>query len=217
MSKCILVCAGDFVPVEIPAEDGDMVIAVDAGFVHCLSVNISPDVIIGDFDSVDEDHLELIKEISRNEPDRVITLPCEKDDTDTLAAIRTGLERGYTDFRIYGAMGGERVEHTIANMQCLIYLKEHGAKGYILDDRSMVTVIKDETVTLSSGLEGYLSVFAVGGSAEGVTLKNLEYEIEDEEIRPEFPVGVSNAFIGKSAEITVKKGMLLVIINWGRS
>jgi thiamine pyrophosphokinase len=102
-------------------------------------------------------------------------------------------------------------------MQCLIYLKEHGAKGYILDDRSMVTVIKDETVTLSSGLEGYLSVFAVGGSAEGVTLKNLEYEIEDEEIRPDFPVGVSNAFIGKSAEITVKKGMLLVIINWGRS
>ncbi len=217
MAKCILVCAGEFVPVEIPTGSDDIVIAVDAGFVNCMSVDVRPDFIIGDFDSVDADHYEMISMIRKEEPDRVITLPCKKDDTDTLAAIKFGLDKGYHDFRIYGAMGGERVEHTVANMQCLIYLKEHDAKGYIMDDRSMVTVIKDETVTLGTGLEGYLSVFAVNGNAEGVTLKNLAYELENEELRPGYPVGVSNSFIGKSAEISVKKGMLLVIVNWGRS
>lgn len=217
MGKCIIVCAGTFVPVEIIPEEDDVVIACDAGLEHCLQVDLRPDYIVGDFDSLDPEYLDMVNEIRENEPDKVITLPCEKDDTDTLRALRLGLDKGYRDFRIYGALGGERVEHTIANIQCLIFLKEHGAKGYLLDDVSMTTVICNETVELNAQMTGYLSVFAVNGRAAGVTLKNLKYELEDETVTSGYPVGVSNEFIGKSAEVTVKNGMLLVIVNWGRS
>lgn len=217
MGKCIIVSAGSFVPIEISVSDDDLVIACDAGLKYCLQVNVRPDLVIGDFDSVEPEYLDMINKMRADDPESVITLPCEKDDTDTLAAIRTGLGKGYTDFRFYAATGGERIEHTVANIQCLIFLKEHGAKGYLLDDVSLITVIKDESVTLGRDLSGYLSVFAVNGKAEGVTLKNLKYELKDEEVIPGYPVGVSNAFIGESAEISVKKGMLLIIVNWGRS
>ena len=217
MGKCIIVSAGHFVPVEIISEKDDIVIACDEGLEHCLRVDVRPDYIIGDFDSLAPEYLDMVNEMRGSDPEKVITLPHEKDDTDTLAAIKFGIEKGYKDFRFYGALGGERMEHTIANMQCLIYLKEHDAKGYLLDDVSMTTVIRNETLKLNEHMNGFISVFAVNGEAKGVTLKNLKYELDDVTLKPGYPVGVSNEFTGKCAEITVENGMLLVIINWGRS
>ena len=81
----------------------------------------------------------------------------------------------------------------------------------------MTTVIRNETLKLNEHMNGFISVFAVNGEAKGVTLKNLKYELDDVTLKPGYPVGVSNEFTGKCAEITVENGMLLVIINWGRS
>lgn len=119
--KCIIVAAGDLSVAEINVSQGDLLIAVDGGLEHCERLALKPDLVLGDFDSVRDGQLAKIVRWEAESPGRVIRLKPEKDDTDTLAAIRLALKRGYRDFFLYGAMGGRRPEHTIANIQCLLF------------------------------------------------------------------------------------------------
>lgn len=211
--KCIVICAGDFTPAEIKKKDGDFVIAVDGGYLYSKILETAPDLIIGDFDSVPETEREELSVMKQTDKDRIVELnPC-KDDTDTLAALRIGLQKGYRNFHIYGAMGG-RLEHTIANIQCLHFLKNNGAKGYIMDAECMMTVIQNETVTFHKDMEGFLSLFSLGEKAKGVTLKNMKYPLEKAEITNDFPIGISNEFTGEAGEVTVEEGTLLAIVRW---
>lgn len=211
--KCIVICAGDFTPVEIKKKDGDFVIAVDGGYLYSKILETAPDLIIGDFDSVPEMEREELSVMKQTDKDRIIELnPC-KNDTDTLAALRIGLQKGYRNFHIYGAMGG-RLEHTIANIQCLHFLKNNGAKGYIMDAECMMTVIQNETVTFHKEMEGLLSLFSLGEKAKGITLKNMKYPLEKAEITNDFPIGISNKFTGEAGEVTVEEGTLLAIVRW---
>ena len=122
MSKRKGKCAGDLTLGEVPVGEEDFVIAVDGGLSYCGILNVEPDLILGDFDSVSEQEALAIEKLEQQIPERILRLPCEKDDTDTLAALKEGLKRGYTDFRIYAGTGG-RFDHTLANIQCLLYLK----------------------------------------------------------------------------------------------
>ncbi len=106
------------------------------------------------------------------------------------------------------------MEHSIANIQCLLYLKHHGAKGYIRDGNTLLTVIQNETVEFQPSMEGYLSVFAMGEQAFGVTLEGVKYPLAQAELRNDYPLGISNEFIGRKASVSVEKGMLLLIISW---
>lgn len=211
MAKCILICAGSYEPLEIEKQESDFLIAVDGGFRYCIEQSLQPDLVLGDFDSVEPDYLEIIRQI----PDQQrLTLPTEKDDTDTLAAIKIGLEKGYRSFHIYGAMGGSRMEHTLANLQVLLYLKNHGAKGYLLDKNCMVFLLQNESVTLGERGPAYLSLFAMGGDARGVTVRNMKYEVENTTITADYPVGISNELIGEEPTISVEQGTLLAILRW---
>ena len=211
--KCIVICAGDLGSVEIKKNAGDFVIAVDGGYLYSKILEVAPDLIIGDFDSVPETEREELSVMKQTDKDRIIELsPC-KDDTDTLAALRIGLEKGYRNFHIYGAMGG-RLEHTIANIQCLHFLKNNNAKGYIMDAECMLTVIQNETVTFHKDMEGFLSLFSLGEKARGVTLKNMKYPLENAEVTNDFPIGISNEFTGEAGEVTVEEGTLLAIVRW---
>jgi len=211
--KCIVICAGDFTPIEIKRQDGDFVIAVDGGYLYSKIAEIAPDLIIGDFDSVGETEREELSLMKAVAPERIVELnPC-KDDTDTLAALRIGLEKGYRNFHIYGALGG-RLEHTIANIQCLHFLKNQGAKGYILDAYSMMTLIQNETVVFQKNMEGYLSLFSLNEKAKGVSIKNMKYLLEHVELTNDFPLGISNEFINEAGEVTVEDGTLLAIVRW---
>jgi len=159
---------------------------------------VIPDLVLGDFDSLG------------TAPDgmTVVRLPVEKDDTDTLAAIREGLHRGCTRFRIYGGTGGKRPDHTLANLQSLLFLAKKGARGWLYDETSVYTVLRNGTLRLCGS--GDLSVFAMDGPACGVTLRGLKYGLEHAELTPDFPLGVSNAFWEETAEITVRDGTLLI-------
>jgi len=211
--KCIVICAGDFTPVEIKRKEGDFVIAVDGGYLYSKILETAPDLIIGDFDSVSDAEKEELSVMKQTDKDRIVELnPC-KDDTDTLAALRIGLKKGYRNFHIYGAMGG-RLEHTIANIQCLHFLKNHGAKGYIMDEACMLTLIQNETVVFNKDMEGFLSLFSLDEKATGVTIKNMKYPLEQAEITNDFPIGISNEFIGEAGEVTVEKGTLLAVVRW---
>lgn len=213
MNTCVIISAGDFTPVDIGLKAGDMCIAADGGYLYCKMLGIEPDMVVGDMDSLDESVSEDIAQMLTKTPERVHMLKPEKDDTDTLAAIRLALKEGYRQFRIYGALGG-RVEHTIANIQCLSFLKNQGAKGYIMDANLMMTVIKNETVRFNRTMEGYMSLFALGDRAEGVTITGMKYPLTDAVVTNDYPIGISNEFIGEEGQVTVQKGMLLLIVTW---
>lgn len=210
MDRCIVIGAGELTVPGIEVKDGDFVIAADAGFSHCERLGIEPDLIVGDFDSLKEGDGEALEEIRRREPERILTLPSEKDDTDMLAAIRVGLEKGCWEFFLYGGLGG-RLGHTIANIQCLNYLKERGASGYLTDASGLIQVAKNETIRFEKRETGWLSLFSLGEKAEGVTLRGLKYELTDAVVTNSFPIGVSNEFIGKEAAVTVRNGTLLIL------
>ena len=211
--NCILIGAGDLTVSEIPIGENDLCIAVDAGYEYCKLLEITPDYILGDFDSIGEKEAENVAQIAKTEEDKVIILPVEKDDTDMLAAIKLGLEKGYQSYRIYGGMGG-RVEHTIANIQCLLYLKEHDAVGYLMDGTGMILVAKDEEISFQDSMEGYMSLFSLGDKAV-VSIENMKYPLDECEITNSFPIGISNEFIlGEKGKVTVHKGAVVMIVSW---
>ena len=211
--KCIVICAGDLTLGEVPVGEEDFVIAVDGGLSYCGILNVEPGLILGDFDSVSEQEALAIEKLEQQIPERILRLPCEKDDTDTLAALKEGLKRGYTDFRIYAGTGG-RFDHTLANIQCLIYLKNRGATGYLVDGTGMMLIIKNEAVHFQAGLEGYLSLFSLVEESRGITIEGMKYSLEHAVIRNDFPVGISNEFIGEAAAIAVEDGTLVCMIAY---
>lgn len=211
--KCIVIGAGDLTVGQIAVGEEDLVIAVDGGINYCSVLEIEPDILLGDFDSVNEAQREAILQMKEAVPERVVVLKPEKDDTDMLAALRLGLEKGYDYFLIYGGTGG-RVEHTLANIQSLLYLKNHGAVGYLMDGSGMIFVMKNEEVKLRDNLEGYFSLFALGKEAKGVTIRGMKYELTDDTMSNDFPIGVSNEFIGKEATVSVEDGELVGIVNF---
>ncbi len=211
--KCIVIGAGDLTVGQVSVREEDLVIAVDGGINYCGVLEIEPDILIGDFDSVNETQREAILQMKEEAPERVVVLKPEKDDTDMLAALRLGLGKCYDYFLIYGGCGG-RMGHTLANIQCLLYLKNHGAVGYLMDGSGMVFVMKNEEVKLRDNLEGYFSLFCLGKEAKGVNIRGMKYELTDYVMTNDFPIGVSNEFIGKEATISVKDGELVGIVNF---
>ena len=159
-------------------------------------------MILGDFDSLGY------------VPEGAQVFPVEKDDTDILLAIRHGLESGFREFLIYGGVEGPRLDHAIANLQALSYLRAHGARGYLIGKTQIMTVIEQESAVFASSAEGILSVFCIGKDAQGVTLKGLQYSLENGTLSAQFPLGVSNHFMGAEASVAVKNGRLLLI--WDR-
>ena len=211
MKKCVIIGAGEcniaLVRKRHELKEGDFCIAADGGLKYLIAIGKTPDLLIGDMDSLGM--------VEPNGQFKVRRLPVEKDDTDLLAAIKEGLELGFRKFELYGGLGG-RLDHTIANIQCLLYLLNRGANGILVGDDMTLRVIRNEAISLPA--DHYeagrkISVFAFGGDAYGVTEKGLKYSVDNVTIRQEFPIGVSNEFIGEDAEIAVTDGMLLICIE----
>lgn len=211
---CIIIGAGDLTVGSLPYDpETDYIIAADGGLMYCGVLELEPDLIIGDFDSVDGEYGAAVKTIREAFPQKVVTLPTEKDDTDMLAAIKEGLKLGYKSFRLYGANGG-RLEHTIANIQLLRYLKEQGATGYIMDGNGMILLAEKESIRFRETMEGYVNIFSLNEKARGVNIRGLKYNLENATLTNSMPIGISNEFVGEAAEISVEDGCLLIIVNW---
>ena len=200
---CYIVSAGD-APKELSFEkrEGDVVIACDAGYRVLKDAMIDPDVFIGDGDS-----LGSIPDM----PEKVV-LPCVKDDTDTLAAIKYGFDHGYREFRLYGALGGRRFSHTLSNVKCLSYIARRGGRGVIVGDDCKVYLVTPEAGTLVLPDDGgYFSVFASGGEAV-VSITDARYELDRATLTHDSSLGVSNESKG-NAEVTVFSGEALVVTD----
>ena len=178
----------------------DLVIACDAGYRNCKTLGVRPDLILGDFDSA-----------PRPDWPEVIVLPCEKDDTDTQYAARLALEKGCDEVVMLGALGGWRLEHTMANYGTALWLARQGADVLLADERSEVRILlPGKTMTLDRADWTYFSIFPMEGRAEGITLEGAYYPLENAALDAGYPLGVSNAFAADTVRIRVKEGSLIV-------
>lgn len=201
MKRCFIFAAGTFYGLRETPAPGDLVIAADAGYQACRRAGVIPDLLLGDFDSM---------EAPADFPN-VRRLPVEKDDTDTLAAVKLGLEQGCTEFVLYGATGGKRLDHTLANLQMLLYLRRRDARGWMYGDDFLWTVIENESLTVERTVEwGLFSAFCLGDRAEGVDEAGFQYPLTGAVLTPDFPVGVSNHILESKAVVTVRRGALAV-------
>ncbi len=204
MKKCVIIGAGDFLPCPFTIQNDDFIIAADGGYLNCQRLGIKPDLAVGDWDSLSEVPSDC----------EVINLPVEKDDTDTLAAIKIGLQRGFSEFHVLFGTGG-RIDHTLANMQCLVYLAGLEKRGYLYGEKQVISAVKNGSVCFSEKAAGDISVFAADGTAFGVTEKGLKYSLDNYDVTCGFPIGVSNSFIGEKSRISVLNGTLYIIFPRG--
>ena len=198
MKRCFIYSAGTFYGLRERPQPGDYQIAADAGLLLCQKLGIEPDLVIGDFDSMPQ---------PENEP--TVRVPVEKDDTDTMLAIKYGLKEGYRTFHLYGGTGG-RPDHTLANLQALGFLAQAGATGYLYGKSYLFTALRNGSLTLPARKEGIFSLFCLGQEAQGVSIHGAQYPLDRVPVSPFFPIGVSNHFQGNPVTIQVETGCLLI-------
>ena len=206
MKRCVILSAGEIVDDRLIAplvQPEDFVICADGGYRHAKRLGIRPHLVVGDFDSMQAEEYAGVRHIA---------YPPQKDDTDTMIAIRHGLKRGYRNFLLLGCLGG-RFDHSIANLAALYYLKKRGCTARIVDERNEVFLLEDEHIDLPHRAGCKLSVFSYSGKCGGVTLTGVQYPLDRYPLDNAFPLGVSNEFAADFAGITVENGTLLVILS----
>ncbi len=202
---CWIVGAGAFFARAFSPREGDFVAAADGGLEHLRRAGARADLALGDFDSLGR----------VPEGENVLRFPPEKDDTDTMIAVKEGLRRGYKRFALLGCLGG-RLAHTLANVQTLMYLSKRGSRGFLAGERETVTAVTDGEIRFSAAHRGYVSVFCLDGRARGVTLRGLKYPMAGGAMESSVAVGVSNEFTGAESSVAVARGTLVVVWADGR-
>lgn len=203
MKRCVIVGGADIADygaIRSYLKDDDFVIYCDCGLKHLDGLQKKPDLIVGDFDSYKG---------LRPEAETII-LPCKKDDTDTVYAVKEAIKRGYDDFLLVGVVGG-RFDHSLGNVSILAFLDSLGKQGKIIDDYSEMEIVSDKTAYIDDSFS-YFSVLNIFGKSDGINEKNCKYKLNNAEITCEYQYGISNEIEkGKTAEVSVKNGRLLLI------
>lgn len=215
---CVLVCAGDFPEEKLEVGEDDLLIAVDAGLDNVRRLGLTPDLVVGDFDSLPQERQGEVQALEGEDRQGVVYLPIEKDDTDSVAAAKAGLARGYRRFVIYGGLGGERMDHSLANLQTLQYLMENGAVQAQMRRGGTTAVLLQGPCRLSTpeGFAGIFSLFALSERCTGVTISGMKYPLQDGVITSSFPLGVSNAvYAGSTGTVEIAEGTALAVLVEG--
>ena len=186
-------------------QPGDFIVACDAGYRNCERLGCKPDIIVGDFDSAP---------CPQQNADDIVVLPHVKDDTDTEYAAKLAAQKGFDEVLLLGALGGKRVEHTLANLCTGLGLEQHGIRAALQDERSRITfVLPGESRRYPKEEFFYFSAFPMEGRAEGVYEKGSFYELEDAVLTAGYPLGVSNEYAEGSDCITIstRSGALVAV------
>jgi len=203
MKRCVIVGGADinkydFIREKLRADD--YVIFCDSGLKHLEPLQAKPSLIVGDFDSHENPHLNV----------ETIVLPCEKDDTDTVFAVREAIKRGFHDFLLIGVVGA-RLDHTLGNVSILLYLDSLEKNGRIIDDYSEMEIVSQQPVSIPEDY-AFFSLLNIDGSPRGITITGAKYPLADADIPCEYQYGISNEPLpGQTALVTVREGRLLLI------
>ena len=203
LKRCVIVGGADignygFIREELRSDD--YIVFCDSGLKHMSELHVKPDLIVGDFDSYENPHLDV----------ETIVLPCIKDDTDTVFAVKEAVKRGFLDFLLVGVIGA-RLDHSLCNVSLLLYLDSLGKTGCIIDDYSEMEIVSSKAALIDERYS-FFSLLNITGSAKGINISGAKYELTDAEITCEYQYGVSNEVTpGETANVSVADGKLLLI------
>ena len=204
--KAVIIAGGNISDYNILREEcdkADKIICADSGIRHAKFINVIPDVWVGDFDSTDSMDYPAYEKV---------TLPLEKNDTDTHYAARIALYMGASDVVILGGIG-TRLDHTMANISVLNFIEEKGVRAKLADEHNTVFVVKgDKTVTIPKTEGSYLSLIPFTPTVQ-VSASGVKYPLKNVTMYADTTLGISNEFVCPQAKITVKKGALIVFIS----
>ena len=206
MSRCVILSACPVSP-ELAGllRPDDFIIACDAGYRNCTPLGCKPNIVVGDFDTAP---------CPEPQEDDIIVLPHVKDDTDTEYAAHLASEKGFAEVLMLGALGGKRLEHTLANLCTGLGLEQRGTRVTIQNERSRITYVRPgETRRYPKENYFFFSVFPLEGRAEGVCESGSFYELTDATLTATYPLGVSNEYAEGSDCITVstRTGTLVIV------
>lgn len=197
---CFIVGAGSFDGLNVLPQKNDLVIAADGGYRYLKREGIEPQVLLGDFDS-----LERVPEHEHLVPYSPI-----KDDTDMALAAAYGREQGCRRFYLYGSLGG-RLDHSIANFQLMTGFSKAGMEMYLIGEGVMITAITKERICFPKEASGMISVFSMDNCSSGIWERGLKYTLQDAELTNDRTLGISNEFLGQESSIEVREGTLLIL------
>lgn len=211
MKRCAIIAGGDVSERDTELlrkmeDEISLVICADSGYANAKKLGIVPNMIVGDFDSYTE-NIPTGIEIIESVPD--------KDDTDTLMAVKYAIELGYSDIALYGALGGKRFEHSFANVQTMIYAYQQGCNLNIYGESDLTIQGADDGVVSYSARDNevYMSVFALTESVGIEFLRGVKYPLEDYCMVQYFPIGVSNEITEEAAKLKINSGLALIVIT----
>jgi thiamine pyrophosphokinase len=207
MARCVILSACAVSPeMKSLLRPDDFIIACDAGYRNCAPLGRRPDLVVGDFDSA-----------PRPDPGAqgdLVVLPHVKDDTDTEYAAKLARERGFDEVLMLGALGGKRLEHTLANLATGLGLARQGVAVRLCDERTRVSyVLPGQKACYPKEQYFYFSIFPLEGRAEGVELHGVFYELQNATLTASYPLGVSNEYApgSQQIELSCRAGALLVV------
>jgi thiamine pyrophosphokinase len=183
----------------------ELIIAADGGSRHALAIDVFPDVVVGDLDSLDDVTRKRLKHAGT----RFITYPTHKDNTDLELAIRLALDRGATAITILGALGG-RWDQSLANLMLLTLPTLEHVSTRIVDHQLSISVIRDRA-EITGRVGDTLSLIALKGDVHGVTLTGCEYPLNDAVLPFGASLGISNVFVESTVSIQVTAGCVLAL------
>ena len=186
----------------------DYIICSDGGANHTYKMNIVPDYIIGDLDSIEDNVIKYYK--SKNV--KFNKFPTKKDETDTELSIWLANKLNAKKIDLIGALGG-RIDHTIANMNLLYYIRNKNIIPKMISEKEEVYIAIEEEIIIDGNKGDTISIIPIKGDAKGITLKNLEYPLENGIMDFSRPLGISNIMTNSSCNIKVNEGSIIIIKN----
>ncbi|SFF09978.1 thiamine pyrophosphokinase [Paenibacillus catalpae] len=209
MNNRIIICTGgrlgDWVRTYI--SPGDLLIGADRGALFLVQNGFTPDLALGDFDSVTPEQLELIRSISR---ETITYDPIDKDYTDTELAFRYALDQSPSEIRMLGALGS-RFDHSLANVHLLKLALEQGIPASITDANNTISLAQEGSVQLHQGEYSHVSLLPLSEEVTGITLHGFAYPLHEATLRIGQSLGISNILADPVGTLTVRTGTLLVI------
>jgi len=184
----------------------DFVICADRGAHHMESLDIKPDLLVGDFDSISPHVLDSYKK--KGIP--VINYPVEKDKTDTHIAVDLAIEKGATHVYLLGALGN-RWDHSYANVMLLYRLENNGVKGQILHSNNII-MLSNKLLEIEGEIGQYVSLLPFAGEAYITSTEGLKYPIYNSVLPPDITIGISNVLTASRAVVRIKSGWVISVL-----
>ena len=188
----------------------DLLIAADAGAHAVQAVGLLPHLLVGDFDSIDDETRRAFSEAGVE----TLILPVAKDETDSEVALRVAVERGARSITVYGALGGPRLDHLLGMVLLLTAERLRRIDVRLVDaNQELLLAGGDRIITGRTG--DLVSLLPLTPVVEGIHTEGLLYPLHDEALRQGMTRGVSNEMVGPRARVTHGSGHLLLTHFWG--